>query len=64
MLNEYHCWLQERIAARPEQIALNAVYAEKGGEVSAQAAEEFRQGIKRLLGFSPAVYDADGAGSG
>jgi alpha-glucuronidase len=55
MLNEYDCWLQKRIIAPPE-VALDTVYAEEGGEVAAQAAEEFRLGIKRLLGFSPAVY--------
>nr|AMO13194.1 glycoside hydrolase [uncultured bacterium] len=55
MLNEYDCWLQKRKVAQPE-VALDTVFAEKGGEVAAQAAEEFRLGIKRLLGFSPAVY--------
>jgi len=55
MLNEYDCWMQKRIIAPPE-VALDTVYAEKGGEVAAQAVEEFRLGIKRLLGFSPAVY--------
>ena len=64
MLNEYNCWLQERAVEKPEHIALNIVYAEKGGEVSVQAAEEFRRGIKRLLGFSPAVYDLANAGTG
>jgi len=55
MLNEYDCWLQKRIIAPPE-LALDAVFAEKGGEVAAQAVEEFRLGIKRLFGFSPAIY--------
>jgi len=55
MLNEYDCWLQKRIIAQPEA-ALDTVYAEKGGEVASQAVEEFRLGVKRLLGFSPAVY--------
>jgi len=55
MLNEYDCWLQKRLIALPE-LALDTVYAEKGGIVATQAVEEFRLGIKRLLGFSPAVY--------
>jgi len=55
MLNEYDCWMQKRTIAPPE-LALDTVFAEKGGEVAAQAVEEFRLGVKRLLGFSPAVY--------
>jgi alpha-glucuronidase len=55
MLNEYNCWLQERIVEKPDGLALDRVYAEKGGEIAAQAAEEFRLGIKRLLGFAPYV---------
>jgi alpha-glucuronidase len=55
MLNEYDCWMQKRLVAPPE-VALDTVFAEKGGEVAAQAVEEFRLGIKRLMGFSPAVY--------
>jgi len=55
MLNEYDCWLQKRLIA-PTEAALDTVFAEKGGEVASQAVEEFRLGIKRLLGFSPAVY--------
>jgi alpha-glucuronidase len=58
MLNEYHCWMQERIVPRPEAIALEVIYAEQGGAVSVQAAEELRRGIQRLLGFSPAVYNS------
>jgi alpha-glucuronidase len=56
MLNEYHCWLQERIVEKPVNPALDAVFAQEGGAVAAQAAEEFRLCLKRLLGFSPAVY--------
>ena len=63
MLNEYNCWLQERAAVQPEHISLDAVYVEKGGAVSVQAAGEFRRGIQRLLGFSPAVYDSAKAGT-
>jgi alpha-glucuronidase len=59
-MNEYNCWLQERNVEnqKPDGLVLDRVYAEKGGEIGAQAVEEFRRGIKRLLGFSPAVYPA------
>jgi alpha-glucuronidase len=61
--NEYNCWLQERAAEKPEGLALVTVYAEKGKDVATQAAEEFRRGIKRLLGFSPTVFPAGEQGS-
>jgi alpha-glucuronidase len=64
MLNEYNCWLQERVAAQPAGVALDVVFAEQGGEVAARAAEEFRSGIKRLRGFSPAVYGLSAAKTG
>ena len=63
MLSEYNCWMQERAAPEPAA-ALDKVFAEKGGEVAAQAAEEFRRGIKRLLGFSPAVHAVSRAAAG
>jgi alpha-glucuronidase len=58
MLKEYNCWLQERIIEKPAGLVLDSVYVERGGEVAVQAAEEFRLGIQRLLGFSPAVFPA------
>jgi alpha-glucuronidase len=61
MLNEYNCWLQERKVRSPAGLNLDNVYAQKGGEILVQVAEEFRLGIKRLLGFSPGVYDLDEA---
>ncbi|MDR0457044.1 MAG: alpha-glucuronidase [Treponema sp.] len=65
MLNEYHCWLQRRTVKNPALQApvLQTVYAHSGGEVASQAAEEFRRGIERLLGFSPAMYPLS-AGTG
>ena len=61
MLNEYNCWLQERNVETVPGPELGVVYAQKTGEIAVQAAEEFRLGIVRLLGFSPAVYSfADG----
>ena len=52
--------MQERVmdqaAAKPLAGLLESVCVEQGGEVAAQAEEEFRRGIKRLLGFSPAMY--------
>ncbi|MCL2044136.1 MAG: alpha-glucuronidase [Treponema sp.] len=56
MLNEYNCWVQERLVEKPENIVLDTLFTQKGGEIAVQAAEEFRIGIKRLLGFSPAVF--------
>ncbi|MDR0316615.1 MAG: alpha-glucuronidase [Treponema sp.] len=71
MNNEYNCWLQERksqaaIALLP---LLNTIFAEEGalpggGEVAVQAVEEFRRGIKRLLGFSPSVHFSQSAQAG
>ena len=63
MLNEYDCWLQRRPVERPENLPLERVYAERGGEIAAQAAEELRRGLDRLLGFSPAVFDPETAGA-
>ena len=62
MLNEYDCWLQHRTAEKPAGLNLDTVYAGKGGEVAEQAAEEFRRGIRRLLGFSPEAAGAETAG--
>jgi alpha-glucuronidase len=55
MIDEYDCWLQKRAVQRPVSLALDIVYAKEGEEnaVVAQAVEEFRRGIERLLGFSP-----------
>jgi len=55
MLNEYDCWMQKRTVECPAGLALGEVCAEPGGLVAAQASEELRSGIERLLGFSPAV---------
>jgi len=55
MLNEYDCWMQKRTVERPAGLALDSVYCNPRGQISAQAAEEFRRGVNRLLGFSPAV---------
>jgi hypothetical protein len=55
-MNEYNCWLQERTVEKPAGLTLHTVYAEHAGEVGTQAVEEFRQGIKRLLGFSPGIF--------
>jgi alpha-glucuronidase len=63
MLNEYDCWLQKRPVERPLNLPLERVYAERGGEIAAQAAEELRRGLNRLLGFSPAVLDPETAGA-
>jgi len=60
MLNEYDCWLQERIVEDRGGLFLDNVYAQKAGDITKQAVEEFRLGIKRLLGFSPAIYTLDG----
>jgi alpha-glucuronidase len=60
MLNEYNCWMQERIVENRAGLFLDNVYALEAGDIAKQAAEEFRLGIKRLLGFSPAVYALDG----
>jgi len=55
MLNEYDCWMQKRTVESPDGLTLDTVYGETHGEIAAQAGEEFRKGIQRLLGFSPAV---------
>jgi len=55
MLNEYDCWMQKRAVERPAGLALDAVFAERGGEIAAQAREEFCRGVERLLGFSPPI---------
>jgi len=47
-------------AVSPEGPALDAVYGEFGGEIAAQAGEELRRGVNRLLGFSPAVRPDSG----
>jgi len=60
MLSEYNCWMQERIVENRAGLVLDNVYAQEAGDIARQAAEEFRLGIKRLLGFSPAVYTLDG----
>ncbi|MCL2831651.1 MAG: alpha-glucuronidase [Treponema sp.] len=65
-MNQYNCWLQERIVQKPADLALDSVYVlkdgvKKNGPVACRAAEEFRAGIKRLLGFSPAVYEITAA---
>jgi alpha-glucuronidase len=59
MLREYDCWMQDRIVEDRACFCLDNVYAQNAGDIAKQAAEEFRLGIKRLLGFSPAVYDLD-----
>ena len=56
MLNEYDCWLQRRSVEKPVGLMLENVYAQTGGEIANQSTEELRCGIKRLLGFSPAVF--------
>ena len=56
--------MQERAVPEPAEVALDTVFAEQGGEVAVQAAEEFRRGIKRLMGFSPAVYNVSRAEAG
>jgi len=70
MLNEYNCWMQDRkipAADMQGKLVPASIYSAPGGEIAGRAAEEFRLGIKRLLGFSPAVFqdraDADGADS-
>jgi alpha-glucuronidase len=60
MLNEYNCWMQERIVENHSGLHLDNVYAQEAGDIARQATEEFRLGIKRLLGFSPAVYTSGG----
>jgi len=55
MLSEYDCWMQKRTVESPAGLVLDTVYGEAGGAVALQAGEEFRLGVKRLLGFSPAV---------
>jgi len=54
MLNEYDCWLQKR-KINPLIKIPEIVFTQEGGEVSVQAAKEFVNGIKRLLGFVPKV---------
>ena len=58
MLNEYDCWMQKRIVENPG-LALGTAFAAPGGEIAERAGEEFRGGIKRLLGFSPAIAPLD-----
>jgi alpha-glucuronidase len=60
MINEYDCWLQKRKIESVFKVP-DTVFAEKGGEVSAQAADEFACGINRLLGFSPNVLPGEGS---
>ena len=55
MLNEYNCWLQERAIQEAPALRLNSVCVRGEGAVTEQAAEEFRLGVKRLMGFSPAI---------
>ncbi|MCL2180819.1 MAG: hypothetical protein FWB83_06790, partial [Treponema sp.] len=54
MLKEYDCWLQERqitpLIKVPQYICVNV-----GGETAYQAVIEYKNGIKRLLGFTPVV---------
>ena len=71
MLDEYNCWMQDRKIAPADmagELVPDTVYAAPSGEIVGRAAEEFRRGIRRLLGFSPAVFhdgaNADGADSG
>jgi len=58
MLSEYACWMQERTVECPASLVLDTVYYEAGGKVALQAGEEFRLGIKRLLGKSPMLAPA------
>ena len=58
-MKEYDCWLQEGMLKNPVYPALETVFSSGGGEVAAKAAEEYRLGIKRLLGFSPLVYSPE-----
>ena len=53
----------ENLDARLEN-TLRTVYATEDGEIAGQAAEEFRRGIKRLLGFSPQVSGQGGDSGG
>jgi len=54
-MNIYNCWLQERIVKNTAGLPLEKVYAEKGGLIAKQAVEEYRRGVKRLTGITPAV---------
>ncbi|GHV00020.1 xylan alpha-(1-_2)-glucuronosidase [Spirochaetia bacterium] len=61
-MDEYECWLQTRrfstadTGSIPGKQVPSVIFAEGGNEVSLRAAEELRQGIMRVLGFSPAVF--------
>jgi len=54
MLNEYDCWLQKR-KITPNIKIPRIVCIKENGEVTKQAADEFVNGIQRLLGFSPKI---------
>jgi len=55
MLNQYDCWMQKRTVENPTSLTLDTVHVETAGMIAAQAGEEFRGGIKRLLWFSPTI---------
>jgi len=62
MLKEYDCWMQQRKVECPAGLALGTVYENADGEIAAQAGREFRRGIERLLGFSPAAAPVQDTG--
>jgi alpha-glucuronidase len=59
-MHEYDCWLQDRRAEVPPEIAgsLERIICRAGGEIAEQAMEELRRGVKKILGFSPGVFAA------
>jgi alpha-glucuronidase len=61
-MNEYDCWLQDRRVAVSPGIAgaLERILIHERGEIADAAAEELRRGIRRSLGFSPALFPGDG----
>ena len=62
MLNEYNCWLQSREIKNESGINLKTVSTvfSNNALISEQAAEEYRLGINRLLGFSPMLSQYKG----